>query len=76
MRKYIIFQGFKYTGQVSIPYTASDDVLIKKATKLFDKLYELRMLIRLIGVKFGNLIRGLHQINILIRLGISVFIKL
>jgi DNA polymerase IV len=31
---------------------------------LFDKLYERRMLIRLIGIRFTNLIPGNYQINL------------
>lgn len=52
------------TKQITIPYTSSDDLLMKTATELFDKLYERRMLIRLIGVRFSNLIRGNYQISL------------
>lgn len=52
------------TMQVTIPYTSSDDILIKTATDLFTRLYQKRMLIRLIGVKFTNLIRGNYQITL------------
>lgn len=53
-----------HTKQVSIPYTSMDEILIKVATELFEKNYEKRMLIRLIGVKFSNLVRGNYQINL------------
>lgn len=52
------------TMQYTIPYTSSDDILINTAEELFKKLYQRRMLIRLIGVKFTNLIRGNYQISL------------
>ena len=52
------------TKQAIIPYTAADHVLLKKAKELFDKLYERRLLIRLIGVRFSHLIPGNYQINL------------
>jgi len=53
-----------HTKQVTIPYTSMDEILIKTATDLFERNYERRMLIRLIGVKFSNLVRGNYQINL------------
>lgn len=53
-----------YTKQVSIPYSNADHVLLKTTRQLFDKLYERRMLIRLIGIRFSNLIPGNYQINL------------
>lgn len=50
--------------QQRIPYTALDHVLIKAASELFEKLYQRRLLIRLIGVKFGQLIQGQQQLNL------------
>jgi DNA polymerase IV len=50
--------------QSSIPYTASDHILLKKAKELFAKLYSKRQLIRLIGVRFTDLITGTHQVNL------------
>lgn len=50
--------------QMVIPYTASDTVLIAKAKELFAKLYEKRMLVRLIGVRFSHLVHGSHQISL------------
>jgi DNA polymerase-4 len=32
--------------------------------ELFDKLYNRRMLIRLVGVRFSGLVHGNHQINL------------
>ncbi len=60
--KYSDFQT--HTFQASIPYTASDDVLLRKVTELFMKNYNRRVLIRLIGVKFSNMVSGFNQINL------------
>ena len=60
--KYSDFQT--HTFQATIPYTASDHVLLQKATELFSKNYNRRVLIRLIGVKFSNLVSGFNQINL------------
>ncbi|MES2429288.1 MAG: DNA polymerase IV [Bacteroidota bacterium] len=53
-----------YTKQLTIPYTNADHVLLKTATALFEKLYERRMLIRLLGIRFTNLIPGNYQISL------------
>lgn len=50
--------------QSVINYTASDDELITKAKELFNALYTRRQLIRLLGVRFSDLIAGTHQINL------------
>lgn len=50
--------------QMSIEYTASDHELLKKAKELFNQLYARRQLIRLIGIRFSDLIPGTHQINL------------
>ncbi len=60
--KYSDFQT--HTFQASIPYTASDHLLLQKVTELFMKNYNRRVLIRLIGVKFSNLVSGFNQINL------------
>lgn len=52
------------TMQQRIPYTANDDVLIKVMKELFHKLYQRRMLVRLIGVKLSGFIRGSQQMNL------------
>ncbi len=52
-----------YTMQNRIPYTGADHVLIPKTLELFDKLYNKRLLVRLIGVRFSHLVNGFHQIN-------------
>ncbi len=53
-----------YTRQLTIPYTNADHLLIKTAKELFGKLYERRMLIRLVGVRFTNLVPGNYQIRL------------
>jgi DNA polymerase IV len=52
-----------FSKQRNITYTASDSVLTKHVTDLFDQLYERRQLIRLIGVKFSGLVGGSYQID-------------
>jgi len=52
------------TKQYRIPYTSSDHTLLKYALELFDKVYSRRMRIRLIGVKFTDLVHGCHQMNL------------
>jgi DNA polymerase-4 len=52
------------TKQIHIPYTSSDHVILKVVQELFDKLYNRRMLIRLVGVRLSNLVQGNHQISL------------
>jgi DNA polymerase IV len=52
------------TKQVQIPYTASDHILLRVVTELFNKLYNRRMLIRLVGVRLSGLVHGSHQISL------------
>lgn len=52
------------TRQCRVPYTSADHVLLKTALELFDKHYNRRMRIRLIGVRFTGLVRGSLQINL------------
>lgn len=59
-----------YTLQKQIPYSASDHHIIPVAVELFRKLYNRRMLVRLIGVKFSHLVEGGHQINLFEDVGI------
>jgi len=50
--------------QCRIQYTSADHILTETAVNLFDKLYQRRMRIRLIGVTFSGLVRGTYQIDI------------
>lgn len=52
------------TKQVHIPYTSSDHVIFRVVQELFDKLYNRRMLIRLVGVRLSSLVHGSHQISL------------
>ena len=53
-----------HTKQCSFAYTASDQFLLKNVKGLFEKLFERRMMIRLIGVKLSGLVNGGHQIGL------------
>ena len=53
-----------YTLQKRIPYTATDHDLIPLVLELFKKLYNRRLLVRLIGVRFSHIVGGGHQINL------------
>ena len=53
-----------FTRQLRIPYTAQDTVLTGHALALFDRLYERRQAIRLVGVRFGDLVPGTSQLNL------------
>lgn len=52
------------TKQVHIPYTSSDHVILRVVQELFKKLYNRRMLIRLVGVRLSNLVHGNQQISL------------
>ncbi|MCX6285444.1 MAG: DNA polymerase IV [Bacteroidetes bacterium] len=52
-----------HTLQKHVPYTAFDHILIPLVKGLFDRLYQRRMLIRLIGVRFSGLVAGNPQLN-------------
>ena len=52
------------TRQVHVPYTASDGFVLRTVLELFDKLYNRRMLIRLVGVRLSGLVFGNHQISL------------
>lgn len=53
-----------HTLQKKIAYTAFDHVLMDTARDLFRRLYERRMLVRLIGVKLGGLVGGAQQLDL------------
>lgn len=58
--RYSDFQTF--TAQKHVHYTANDQVLMRVVRELFDKLYERRVLIRLVGIRFSHLVQGSQQI--------------
>ncbi|GLU42854.1 DNA polymerase IV [Allomuricauda sp. NBRC 101325] len=53
-----------YSKQSRIPYTSADHTLIPKILELFNSLYNKRMLVRLIGIRFSHLVSGNYQINL------------
>lgn len=53
-----------YTQQQRIPYSAMDHCLIPVVLDLFTKLYNRRLLVRLIGVRYSHLVEGGYQINL------------
>ncbi|MFZ0599453.1 MAG: DNA polymerase IV [Flavobacterium sp.] len=52
------------TKQCKIAYTSADHILTKNVMELFDKLYQRRMRLRLIGIRFSGLVRGTYQIDL------------
>lgn len=52
------------TRQVTLAYTSSDHTLTKAVLEAFGKLYQRRMSLRLVGIRFSKLVRGSYQINL------------
>lgn len=52
------------TLQSKISYTSADHILISRSKELFEKLYNRRLLVRLIGVRYSGLVHGDYQINL------------
>ncbi|MGE6356484.1 DNA polymerase IV [Flavobacterium sp. NPDC079362] len=52
------------TKQCKIAYTSADHILTKNVMELFDKVYQRRMRLRLIGIRFSGLVRGTYQIDL------------
>jgi DNA polymerase-4 len=50
------------TKQASLPYTSSDHVLRKTAIELFTRLYNRRLLVRLLGIRLSKLTSGGMQL--------------
>ncbi len=53
-----------YTKQVKVPYSSADHQLIPRVVDIFDALYNRRLLVRLIGVRYSNLAEGHYQIDL------------
>ena len=53
-----------HTMQQQIQYTSFDHLLLNTVYDIFDKLYDRRMLIRLIGVRFSGLVGGTQQLDL------------
>lgn len=52
------------TRQAAIPYTSLDGALTGKAQELFRQVYQKRMLLRMVGVRFSNLVGGHEQMGL------------
>lgn len=52
------------TKQSRVAYTSADHTLSTCAIELFEKLYNRRMRIRLIGIRFAGLVHGCRQIDL------------
>ena len=52
------------TRQKRIPYTSLDHTLITTVMQLFDQLYNRRVLVRLVGVRFSHLLSGSYQMKL------------
>ncbi len=53
-----------HTLQKRIAYNSADHVILPLVMDLFEKVYNRRMLIRLVGIKFSHLVHGNYQINL------------
>ncbi|HXB93606.1 MAG TPA: DNA polymerase IV [Puia sp.] len=50
--------------QKTIDYTNADHILLHTAREIFEKLFDRRMLIRLLGIRFTRLVPGNYQIKL------------
>lgn len=53
-----------HTQQKKIPYTSFDHTVLSVVQELFKKLYQRRMMIRLIGIRLSQMISGTQQLNL------------
>lgn len=53
-----------HTLQARIPYTSADHILVPKLRELFARLYNRRLLVRLVGIRYSHLVSGGYQINL------------
>ena len=52
------------TLTTSLPYTAADHLLVPRVLELFDRLFDRRVLVRLIGVKYSHIVSGGCQMDL------------
>lgn len=52
------------TKQCRVTYTSADHTLARVALELFDKVYSRRMRLRLVGLRFTDLVHGCYQMNL------------
>jgi len=50
--------------QKTIDYSNADHILLRTAQEIFDKLYDRRLLIRLVGIRFTRMVPGNYQIKL------------
>ena len=53
-----------YTQQKRIPYSSADHKILPVVMDLYKKLYQRRLLVRLVGVRFSHLVEGGQQIDL------------
>jgi len=53
-----------YTLQQKIPYSSSDHKILPVVMELYKKLYQRRLLVRLVGVRYSHLVEGGQQIDL------------
>ena len=53
-----------YTQQKRIPYSSADHKILPVVMELYKNLYQRRMLVRLVGVRFSHLVEGGQQIDL------------
>jgi DNA polymerase-4 len=56
--------GDTHPIQRSMPYSNKDHQILEVVKQLFRKLFTRRMMVRMIGIRFTNLIPGTYQINL------------
>jgi DNA polymerase-4 len=52
------------TLQKQIAYTCADHELIPVVLELFKRLYNRRVLVRLVGIRYSSLVSGSHQLSL------------
>ena len=53
-----------YSKQVRVPYSSADYIMIPKVLELFESLYNRRLMVRLVGVKFSEITNGSYQLDL------------
>lgn len=53
-----------HTRQRKIPYTSAEHMILPVVEELFKSLYHRRILVRLIGIHFSDIVSGHYQINL------------
>jgi DNA polymerase-4 len=52
------------TKQLKIPYTSNDKTIMDHTQRLFEQLYQRRILIRLVGIRLSDMVQGSYQISL------------